>query len=137
MSLDLDDIIATAASRHGIIVRRDDPIVATVALHDIIMEQHHARIVASVETIAARLEQTSEAQARRARAVATEVISEAVSTAEQAITAHGQQVMRTTNAAIDQHQATVEQLQRLRTWLWVAWFIAGTAIIALALSSVA
>lgn len=135
MSLDLDRLISDVAARHQLVLRRDDPILATVALHEAILDQQAARIEAIIAELATHCDQASRQQVERSREIARTVVGEALTLAQQEIDKAADRAAARLDQAviahIDRLDKVMDKQGALRRSLWMGWSIAVAALIGL------
>ncbi len=55
MMLDRDQLIRRVAEKHRLVLTEDDPLIASVTLHEVIFEHHHELLVKSMDEQNARV----------------------------------------------------------------------------------
>lgn len=83
--IDLEHIRERLAARYGILVSADDPIMAAVALNDIVLESHFARIDAALQRHAKTLAEVDEQRQTKQRELAKHIVGDALRHARNAL----------------------------------------------------
>ena len=86
--LDLERIRELLASRFGIVISADDPILAAVALNDIVLDHHAQRVDRLLQEHARRLAQADDARLVKHRDLAKTVLGDALRRAKQDLQEH-------------------------------------------------
>ena len=86
--LELERIRELLASRFGIIVSADDPILAAVALNDIVMDHHAQRVDRMLQEHTRRLAQADDVRLAKHRDLAKTVLGDALRQAKQDLQDH-------------------------------------------------
>jgi hypothetical protein len=86
--LALERVREQLAARFGIVVSADDPILATVALNDIVLDHHAERVEHLLRQHARRIDEADAARLARQRDLAKTVIGDALREAKTALHQH-------------------------------------------------
>ena len=86
--LDLERIRELLASRHGIVVSADDPILAAVALNDIVLDNHAQRVERMLQQHARRLAEADDTRLAKHRDLAKTVLGDALRQAKSELNGH-------------------------------------------------
>ena len=86
--LELERIRELLASRFGIVISADDPILAAVALNDIVLDHHAQRVDRLLQEHARRLAQADDARLMKHRDLAKTVLGDALRQAKQDLQDH-------------------------------------------------
>lgn len=131
--MELEPIRELLAARYGIVVRADDPILAAVALNDIVLDRHAARVDDLLQQHARQLAEVDAQRLAKHRDLAKLILGEALRQA------------KTELAATARHQGTASGTRRTtappgaRVWqitsliLGIAAFVGWTALLAITL----
>lgn len=123
-----EDIIALVAKEHGILISRDDPILALLAVHQVLVEHYARQLGQSFEGMSQQLsEQLGDIQNRygeQSRQLANEVVGGAV---ERIAEAEKRLVAALQNRKIDHR----EEQQRLARMEWGLWLLVVLAVVLL------
>lgn len=90
--LELERIRELLASRFGIVVSADDPILAAVALNDIVLDHHAQRVDGLLQTHVRRLAQADDERLAKHRDLAKTVLGDALRQAKQDLEDHAQNI---------------------------------------------
>ncbi len=133
MSLDTDQLIAEVASKYGIVISADDPIIAVVALNDVILDQHTTRSEVALIDLEKRLKALKKEHRDQSRDIASTVIGAALNTAKQEIHAEALRASKVFTEEIRQQltaaQANHQQIGSLEKSNRIAWSIAILATV--------
>jgi hypothetical protein len=77
-ALDQDQVIAEVARRHKILLTRDDPILAVLALHEVIFAGYIAQVNAAVDKLQEDMEGIAQRYTEDSKTVAKTIIGQAV-----------------------------------------------------------
>lgn len=114
-----EDIIALVAKEHGILISRDDPILALLAVHQVLVDHYARQLGQSFEGMSQQLsEQLGDIQNRygeQSRQLANEVVGGAV---ESIAEAEKRLVAALQNQQLD-HRADQQRLARIEWGLWL------------------
>lgn len=114
-----EDIIALVAREHGILISRDDPILALLAVHQVLVDHYARQLGQSFEGMSQQLsEQLGDIQNRygeQSRQLANEVVGGAV---ESIAEAEKRLVAALQNQQLD-HRADQQRLARIEWGLWL------------------
>ncbi len=136
MSLDTDQLIAEVASKYGVVISADDPIIAVVALNDVILDQQAARSEGALIELEKRLFSIKKETADQSREIASTVIGAALDLAKKEI--HDETTLaskRVTDEIQRQLKGSLTsqvELGKLQSSNKIAWTITSIAVAALA-----
>lgn len=135
MSIEVDDLIREVAARYGIVITVDDPIIAAVALNDVILDQHTARLEAAHKVLTDHIAEISDSQIQRSRQIAQTIVGEALKVATRDIEEQAKAAAESAAAGLETriNEMSKELIGRstLHRRLAVAWSIAGVSLITL------
>lgn len=123
--IDLAQVRELLASRHGIIVNADDPIMAAVALNDLVLNQHFARIDAALERHADRLAETDRLRQEQQKTLAKKILGDALQSARSSLRQETAEAIATLQKAIREPIAQ----ERESRWKFLAFFLGLVALI--------
>lgn len=120
-----EDIIALVAREHGILISRDDPILALLAVHQVLVDHYARQLGQSFEGMSQQLcEQLGDIQNRygeQSRQLANEVVGGAVESIGEA---EKRLVAALQNQQLD-HRADQQRLARIEWGLWLLVVLAA------------
>lgn len=126
-----EDIIALVAKEHGILISRDDPILALLAVHQVLVDHYARQLGQNFEGMNQQLcEQLSDIQSRygeQSRQLANEVVGGAV----ESITEAEKRLVAALQSQQLDHRADQQRLARIEWGLWL--LVALAAVLALVL----
>ena len=96
--LDLERIRELLASRHGIVVSADDPILAAVALNDIVLDNHAQRVERLLRQHARRLAESDDTRLGKHRDLAKTVLGDALRQAKSELNDHATAISQSRSA---------------------------------------
>lgn len=119
-----EDIIALVAKEHGILISRDDPILALLAVHQVLVNYYVNQLGENFENMAQQLsQQLDEVQSRysdQSRKLANEVVGDAI----RSIAAAEQKLTASLGRQNSNHQWDAHKLARIE-WLVIAALALG------------
>ena len=140
--IDLDEIIKTVAIKHGMVLDRDDPILVTVTLHEVILNRYLDLLSAHNQRYQRELSAAIYAQSELAKEGAKKIAEQIVTAgaeyvANQACLTVEASVRKTIEDALDQINAIKNEAQEIKSVRSGAMWAAITAGLCAFVSAVA
>lgn len=114
--LDKERIIQEIARRHRILLSPDDPIFAALAMNDVVLSAYIAKVQESIEHLAGRVEEVTHHYTQDSRAIARQIVGQAVQQALGQIQAGAGQISAQMaadmRAVLAEQQALARQARR-------------------------
>lgn len=138
MALNRDEIIQVIARDFGILLTKDDPVLAVLAVHDVVLRHYTAEVTSSLEQIKGHLESVTDRYQTHIKSSSEALVGKAVNQ----ISEESQHFQAEIKALLEQerqrYQATLEELtarseqanKQANIARWVAIGFAGLAVIA-------
>jgi hypothetical protein len=142
MVLNRDEIIQVIAKDFGILLTKDDPVLAVLAVHDVVLRHYTAEVTSSMEQLKEHLELVTDRYQDQTKALGETLVSNAV----KRISTESQLFQAEIRSLLEQerhrHQAALGELaarseranKRANAAMWIA--IGFAALAALAAASV-
>ena len=135
MSLDRNSLITEVAKRWGIILKEDDPIIAVIALNDLVLEQHTLRLEAAYKALENHLEKVNKTYVDQSRAIAKIVVGDALVHATMEIRREADQAAKVVGHANSQQiegiSLGLKEREVLKQSATIAWTVAGISSLGL------
>ncbi len=126
-----ETLLGEVAKRWGIIITDDDPIVAVVALNDVILEQHTDRLEKANKALESHLERVITTQVDQSRQIAKIVVGEALLHASREINAEADKAIQAIAKAQQKSAETlglgIKQRESLQRSATIGWTVATLA----------
>ena len=120
--IDRDQVIQEVASSHGIILAPDDPILAFLAVHDVVLGRYATEVGTR---LAEELEQITESYQIQARELAESIVGAAVNQIKQETVGFQEGLRALLEAERKQRQAQADRAERGLQWTVICAFGAG------------
>ena len=129
--IDRDQVIQEVASSHGIILGPDDPILAFLAVHDVVLSRYATEVGTR---LAEELEQITESYQGQAKELAETIVGAAVSQIKQETVGFRDGLRELLESERQLRQAQVDRAERGVKWAVVCAVVAGgcAALVAVA-----
>lgn len=136
-SLDREAIIAEVARRHRIVLSPEDSILATVAIHEVVLGEYIRQVEEAVTRATEEFEGATHRAVEGIRMVASEILGQTLKQVRDELTTAAQpvveEILRGLHAALDRQQALVERAEGIKRVVVTAAALTGLAVAALAL----
>jgi hypothetical protein len=123
--IDLARLREELAGRYGILVNAEDPILAAVALNDLVLNQHFARIDAALVQHSVRLAEIDQLRQQQQQSLAKRVLGEALQSARGSLRQETAEAIATLHKAIREPIAQEKESR----WRFLACFLGLVALI--------
>lgn len=129
--IDRDQIVQEVASSHGIILGLDDPVLAFLAVHDVVLSRYATEVGTR---LAEELEQITESYQSQAKELAETIVGAAVSQIKQETVEFRNGLRDLLESERQLRQAQVDRAERGVKWAVVCAVVAGgcAALVAVA-----
>lgn len=115
--LSREDVIGIVAKEHGILISKDDPILALLAVHQVLMDEYAATIGSEVEaanqSFIQALRDAQETYSEQSKALANQVVGNAVKN----VTAAEKRLVTSLEQFQVEKLAVESKLNRLELWM--------------------
>lgn len=140
MPLDRDAVIQAVVKQHGILLGKDDPILAFLAVHDVILGEYSKEMTVAVEQLQEHLELVTDRHHGQSKELAETIVGKAVIQIRQ----EGKEIQEGLRSMLDterqKHQATMQELasqteqsrKRANLAMWAALGFSVLSVIAAA-----
>jgi aspartokinase len=138
MALDRDEIIQVIAKDFGILLTKDDPVLAVLAVHDVVLRHYTAEVTTSMEQLKEHLELVTDRYQSHTKALSEALVGKAV----KQISEESQYLQTKLKTLLEQehqrHQTILEELtarselanKQAKIAMWIAVGFAGLASLA-------
>lgn len=92
MELDTEKIIAAVAEKHRIILDRNDPVIATLAMHEIVLAEYTQMVAESVGNLSQSLEDISFRHTANSKQIAQNIVGTATDRAAKQLMGAGEKI---------------------------------------------
>lgn len=110
MSIDRDAVIQAVVKQHGILLGKDDPILAFLAVHDVILGEYTKEMTSAVEQLQEHLELVTDRYHGQSKELAETIVGKAVMQIRQ----EGKEIQEGLRSILEaerqKHQATIQVL---------------------------
>jgi hypothetical protein len=135
--LDREAIIAEVARRHGILLSPEDPILATVAIHEVVLGEYIRQIEEGITRVTEEFEGATHRALEGSKTVAREVLGHALRQGRdelaKAARSMTEEVACEMRVLLDRQQALVERAEGIKRVVVTAAALTGLSVVALAL----
>jgi F0F1-type ATP synthase membrane subunit b/b' len=135
--LDREAIIAEVARRHGILLGPEDPILATVAIHEVVFSAYIRQVEEAVARVTEEFEGATHRALEGSRTIARDILGQAIrqgrEEVQKAVQPMVEELLRELHAALERQQALVERAEGIKRVVVTAAALTGLAVAALAL----
>jgi len=141
MSIDRDAVIQAVVKQHGILLGKDDPILAFLAVHDVVLGEYSKEMTAAVEQLQEHLELVTDRHHNQSKELAETIVGKAVTQIRQ----EGKEIQEGLRSMLDaereKHRQNMQALatlseqhsQRAHVAMWVALGCSALSVIAAAI----
>jgi hypothetical protein len=138
MALDRDEIIQVIARDFGILLTKDDPVLAVLAVHDVVLRHYTAEVTTSMEQLKEHLELVTDRYQGHTKALGEALVGKAV----KQVSEESQNLQTKLKALLEQehqrHQTILKELtvrselanKQANIAMWIAVGFAGLASLA-------
>jgi Transcriptional activator TraM len=135
--LDREAIIAEVARRHGILLGPEDPILATVAIHEVVLGEYIRQVEEAVTRATEEFEGATHRALEGSKTIARDVLGQTIRQGceelQKAAQPMVEELLRELHAALDRQQALVERAEGVQRVVVTAAALTGLSVVALAL----
>jgi molecular chaperone GrpE (heat shock protein) len=112
MSIDRDTVIQTVAKEHGILISKDDPILAFLAVHDVCIDAYAHKMSSAISTVNEKLESVTDQHHRDSRKLAEKIISNYVNSIRTENEELKSSIKRIISETQISHEAIIDKLMK-------------------------
>jgi hypothetical protein len=135
MGLDREAIIAEVARRHGILLGPDDPILATVAIHEVVLgayiRQVEASVTRAIEEFEGATQRAIEGSRTVARAILGQTLQQVRDELAEAARPMATEVVGEIHAVLERQREWVERAGGIQRVVVTAAVLTGLSVVAL------
>lgn len=134
MSIDRDAVIQAVIKQHGILLGKDDPILAFLAVHDVIIGEYNKEMTGAVERLQEHLELVTDRYYGQSKALAETIIGKTVTQIRHEGTQIQEGLHKILEAEQKKHQATIQALasqteQSSERAYWAMWTALAVSVL--------
>jgi hypothetical protein len=137
VSLDREAIIAEVARRHGILLGPEDPILATVAIHEVVFSEYIRQVEEAVTRVTEEFEGSTHRAIEGSRTVAREIIGQTLKQVRDELAKAArpltEEVVGEMRGLLERQRELVERAEGVKRVVVTAAALTGLAVAALAL----
>jgi len=134
MSINRDAVIQAVVKQYGILLGKDDPILAFLAVHDVILNDYAEKMTGAVDQIQEKLELVTDRHYGQSKELAEKIVGEAV----KQIRNEGKTIQEGLRGILDverkKHHAAIQELmsqaeQARKRAYWAMWAALGFSVL--------
>jgi hypothetical protein len=130
-SLDRQAIIAEVARRHGILLGPEDPILATVAIQEVVLGEYIRQVEEGITRATEEFEGSTQRAIEGSRAVAREILGQTLKEVRDALAEAARPMTEEMRGLLERQREWVERAEGIQRVVVTAAALTGLSVVAL------
>jgi hypothetical protein len=130
-SLDREAIIAEVARRHGILLGPEDPILATVAIQEVVLGEYIRQVEEGITRATEEFEGSTQRAIEGSRAVAREILGQTLKEVRDALAEAARPMTEEMRGLLERQREWVERAEGIQRVVVTAAALTGLSVVAL------